>query len=412
VKTASYTETLPRLLYFSDVPVASTFHGSALVHRLLEDHPPERLLVMETKPLRAAPERRLRGVRYREFPMSGNRWRYTRAQRWAGSWMLLQVARHARNLSRSLEGFAPEAVLTVASEYSWLVAARFAETANLPLHLILHDDWPPSMPVLRGLRARQELLFGGVYRRARSRLCVSPFMEQEYREKYGVAGQVLYPSWAKNTSSFDRTVRAYDDHRGPLVGAYAGNIFRGGYARQIAGLAERLAARGGHLLLFGPQSPQRLQFWGLDRKNVLPQGLVSSQELISRLRAEADFVLVPMSFESGDDERNMRISFPSKLTDYTAAGLPILIWGPDYCSAARWARRYAPVAEIVTSQAVEDVEAALRRLEQAQHRERLGRAAREVGDKLFSHRAAMEIFQGALLRGGETENNERSYREA
>jgi hypothetical protein len=99
----------------------------------------------------------------------------------------------------------------------------------------------------------------------------------------------------------------------------------------------------------------------------------------------------------------MQISFPSKLTDYTAVGLPLLIWGPGYCSAVRWAQRHAPVAEVVTSQDVEEVNAALSRLEQAQHRERLGRAAREVGERLFSHRSAMEIFQGALLRGSELE---------
>ena len=162
---------------------------------------------------------------------------------------------------------------------------------------------------------------------------------------------------------------------------------RDGYARLIVSLAERLEARGGRLLLFGSHSPQRLKRWGVSRKSILPQGLVSSEELISRLRAEANFVFVPMSFEPGVHERNMRIGFP------------LLIWGPDYCSAVRWEKWYTPIAEAVRSQAVEEVDDALGRFEQAQHRERLGRAAREVGEKLFSHRVATEIFYGALLRG-------------
>jgi len=393
---------LPRLLCFSDVPPEPTFHGSALLYRLLEDYPTERLLIVQVRPIYSAPDRRIPDVAYQEFRMTGNRWRFTRISHLAGSYMLLNVARHARKLSGSLGGFAPEAVLTVTHGFSCLVAARFAEIQKLPLHLILHDEWPPSMPVFRWLRSRQDRSFRKAYRYASSRLCVSPFMDEEYRAIYGAAGQVLYPSWAKNVSPFAGTLRAHNDNSRALVGAYAGNIFREDYARLVLKLAERLEAQGGRLLLFGAHTQERLRSWGLNRKNILPQGLVPSRELISRLSAEADFLFVPMSFESESDDRSMRIAFPSKLTDYTAAGLPILIWGPEYCSAVRWAQRYAPVAEVVTSQAVEDVDAALSRLEQAQYREQLGRAAREIGEKLFSHRAAMDIFQGALLHPSST----------
>jgi hypothetical protein len=134
--------------------------------------------------------------------------------------------------------------------------------------------------------------------------------------------------------------------------------------------------------------------------------------MLSRIRAEADFAFVPMSFESGSLERNMRISFPSKLTDCTVAGLPLLIWGPEYCSAVRWAQRYAPVAEVVTSLAKEDVDTALCRLEQPQHRERLGKAAREVGDRLFSNRVAKQTFYKALMGGSKIEQNECAYDKA
>ena len=390
---------LPRLLYFSEVPVEPTmFQGAGLVYRLLDGYPPDRLLVKETKPARAAMERRLPAVEYREFAMRGNRWRYTRCSRTAGSWLLVNAWRHARKLSRSLDAFVPDAVLTVAFGYSFLVAAQFAEAERLPLHLILHDDWPPSMRVFRWLRTRQDCSFAKAYRYATSRLCVSPFMEEEYRRMYGCSGEVLYPSWGKDDVSCSSRPRARHEHRQPLVGAFAGNIFRPGYTQLIASLADRLEALGGRLLLFGPYTHEQLASSGLDRNSVLPQGVVSQNEMIARVRDEVDFVFVPMSFESDSMTRNMRISFPSKLTDYTRAGLPLVIWGPEYCSAVQWAQQYAPVAEVVTSQAVQDIDAALHRLEHAQHREQLGRAAREIGERLFSHRAAMDVFHGALLR--------------
>ena len=39
---------LPRLLYVGDVPVEASYHGSALLHRLLVNYPPDRLSVIET----------------------------------------------------------------------------------------------------------------------------------------------------------------------------------------------------------------------------------------------------------------------------------------------------------------------------------------------------------------------------
>ena len=34
----------------------------------------------------------------------------------------------------------------------------------------------------------------------------------------------------------------------------------------------------------------------------------------------------------------METSFPSKLPEYAQFGKPIVIWGPEYCSAIKWGR--------------------------------------------------------------------------
>jgi hypothetical protein len=224
-------------------------------------------------------------------------------------------------------------------------------------------------------------------------------MEEEYRHKYGVGGEVLYPSRPKDCPSFDGVPRSYDKSAGPLVGAYAGRILVPGYAPLIADLAKCLEERGGSLLLYGPHSRDELRSRGLDRQNVFPQGLAGPAELISRLRQEADFVFVPMAFEADGMDFNMRVSFPSKLVDYTATGLPLLVWGPEDCSAVRWARLHAPVAEVVTSREVGEINAALQRLEQAQYREHLGLASAELGKRLFGHRTCVETFFRALVNG-------------
>jgi hypothetical protein len=280
-----------------------------------------------------------------------------------------------------------------------LAAARLAEDAELPFHLIVHDHWLSLLDAYPGIKPWLDRQFGRLYRRAASRLCVSPFMEEEYRHNYGVGGEVLYPSRPKDCPSFIRVPQSYDKSTAPLVGAYAGRILVPGYAPLIADLAKCLEERGGSLLLYGPHSPDDLKRWGLDRRNVFAKGLVGPVELISRLRQEADFVFVPMAFQADGLDFNMRVSFPSKLVDYTATALPLLVWGPEDCSAVRWARLHAPVAEVVTSTEVGEIDAALQRLEQAQHRERLGRASAELGEKLFAYRTCVETFFRALVNG-------------
>ena len=387
--------TLPRLVYVGEVTVEGTTHGSGLLYRLLQDYPAGKLLIVEGWPSLSHPARRLPGVAYRQFALWPKRGR-SRLRRLVSTWLTLTASANAPKLRRCLSGFDPEAVLTVPSGWTWLVAAQLSEDAGLPLHLIIHDDWLPWLPVYPALKPWLDLQFGRLYRRAASRLCVSPFMEEEYRRNYGVAGEVLYPSWAKDWPSFDGLPQSYSKNAGPLVGAYAGRIPFAGYPRLIANLAKCLEAQGGSLLLYGPHSPDVLRSWGLDQRNVLPQGVVDSGELISRLRQEADFVFVPMAFDADEMKYNMQISFPSKLVDYTATGLPLLVCGPVYCSAVRWARRQGEIAEVVTSEKVEELAAAVQRLEQAPYRKRLGLASWEVGNRLFSYRASVETLLRAL----------------
>lgn len=388
---------LPRLLYVGDVPVECSSHGSALLYRLLETYPADRLFILETVSRESLPARRLRHVPYGRFNIGGTRWLNTRFTRWVGSAFTFRAPGRARLLDQSLAGFAPEAVLTVAHGFSWLAAAQFAATAKLPLHLIVHDDYPMTTVVLPALKQWQEQKFARVYRQAVSRLCVSPAMEAEYRRRYGVAGQTMYPSRARAVPSYDDNPATYSRESGPLIGAYAGNLFYPEFASLIGTMAERLGRSGGKVLLFGPHSPENLSALSLNRPNILPQGMVDSEQLIRRLRKEADFVFVPMAFDSGYLDCNTRLSFPSKLTDYTATGLPILINGPEHCSAVQWARDFSPVAEVVTTKSPEQFDAALDRLTSFSYRESLGTAALAVGDRLFSQDAAFEILKCSLL---------------
>ena len=107
-------------------------------------------------------------------------------------------------------------------------------------------------------------------------------------------------------------------------------------------------------------------------------------------------VFVPMSF-AAEDRTNMELAFPSKLADCTAVGLPLVIYGPEYCSLVGWACENAGVGEVVATDRSEDLDAALQRLERDPGRRiELGKRAIEVGRRYFAHEAVQRVFERAV----------------
>src|SRR3569833_628701 len=111
VATRGFDATLPRLLYVADVPVENTFHGSAVIHRLLEGFPPGWLRIVETC-LMSGQKGRLPNVDYRHIPVFGQRLLSTRFFLVVACALLLGGAIHLRSLVSACGVFEPEAVLT------------------------------------------------------------------------------------------------------------------------------------------------------------------------------------------------------------------------------------------------------------------------------------------------------------
>ena len=381
----------PRLLYVGDVPVEASYHGSALLHRLLSDYPPERLTIIETA-TQSAMSRRLPQVNYLCCQIGNQRWLNTRFHPYASAWFTQSAKRSAPKITQSLNGFAFESVLTVAHGFGWVAAAAIAERRNVPLHLIVHDDWPRVANVAPAFRNLLDKRFASVYRQAQSRLCVSPAMSRSYGERYGKPAQTIYPSRAAACDQYHEPPArlACNDHAFTI--AFAGTINSAGYISALVALQEALKPIGGCLLIFGPTTSAEAQQLGLNDADV--RGLVSSSELLTSLRSEADALFVPMSF-AVEDRINMEMAFPSKLADYTAAGLPLLIYGPNYCSAVTWARENAGIAMVVDSQP--DLRETIALLaNNPDTRIALGRRALTVGREYFTHDRAQQIFHQSL----------------
>ncbi|HSL55674.1 MAG TPA: glycosyltransferase [Pyrinomonadaceae bacterium] len=380
---------IPGIVYVGDVPVEASYHGSALLHRLLSDYPHDRLTIIETA-RESQTERRLPNINYISRPIGNQRWLDTRFHPYVAAWFTRTAPRMASQISQSLNGFECEGVLTVAHGFGWLAAAEIASKRNVPLHVIIHDDWPRVSDVAPQFRNWLDKRFANVYRQAQSRLCVSPAMSRFYEQKYGAPSTVIYPSRAADCADFAEPPVRLADRDNRFTVAFAGTINSRGYVHALAALQKALEPVDGRLLIFGPLTGDL----GLKHRNTEICGLLSSAELLTRLREEADALFVPMSFDASD-RANMEIAFPSKLADYTATGVPLLIYGPSYCSAVTWARENPGVAEVVEAES--DLPNAIVKLaNNPEHRVSLGQRALDIGRDYFSHERVQQRFHQSL----------------
>lgn len=382
----------PKILYVGDVPVERSYHGSALLYRLLELHTAG-LTIVETGNV-SSNTRRLPDVSYSPLRLANQRWLNTRFHSYVCAYNSYVATGAGEELNRVVENVECDCVLTVAHGFGWLAAARLAEIRQVPLHLIVHDDWPRVARVPRVFRPWLDRRFGEVYRQARSRLCVSPAMRDAYEQRYGGGAEVLYPIRSQDCTARDSAPRKRNNDI--FTVAFAGSINSQGYVDALKTLHRVLARIGGRLLIFGPVRETDARNYGLDLPNITLGGLLDWPELIVRLREEADVLFVPMSFAKSDSS-NMRLAFPSKLADYTAVGAPLLIYGPRYCSAVRWANENPGTCEAVCVDEEDILAGAVERFASSpNHRERLGKRALEVGRRYFSHEQVQKVFDQAL----------------
>lgn len=385
---------LPKLFYIGDVSVSNTVAGEALLYRLLQTYPLDRLQIVEGKTVTilSTPETKLPHVVYHKLQGGNNRLLHSRLTNMYSIYLHLTARLQWRQMKHLVEKYKPEAVLTVMHGFSWLTAATVAKKYDIPLHVIIHDDWVSvnQMPKLFQSQIRKD--FGEVYNQATRRYCVSAYMEEMYCQQYGAKGTILHCSRGHLSPEFDKPPEKANNINKGITVAYAGSLYLHGYIASLVKLAESLQRFDGRLLLFSSFTEQMASKVGLAQDNVIFRPLIPAPKMVETLRKEADALYAPMTFEK-KYYVNMQVAFPSKLAEYTATGLPILIWGPPYCSAVRWAKENSGIAEVIDNPNIDSLEPAIQRLaSDPQYRYQMGLKAIKVGKQCFSHTAVSQKF--------------------
>lgn len=353
------------------------FAGGIVLHRLLSGYPADRLLVIGQP---AHPSARLLGCTYRFLQTPLRRLEKTRfsCHKKSLAAMGLIPLPSRRTITRLIGNFRPDVILCVMTGTPWLLTAkRTAVDLGVPLVLIVHDineEFETVFPWAKKALFEKNRL---VYRAAARRLCVSPEMAKFLEQRYGVPGEVMYPNRSEELQP-----RALDDslvlrasiqrheargERGeaskmaadsiqsaaridagiggverqasaPLTLGYAGSLAYG-YGEALVDLIPVLREVGARILISTPRPPEDLRAlleatdvveWMPHRADII--------EMWRTMQERADVMILPYSNPARGNKLLYRTHFPSKLTEYLALGMPVIVSGPEEATGVKWAR--------------------------------------------------------------------------
>ena len=260
-------------------------------------------------------------------------WLYGTQCLWGGVFLPRAIRDTARK-------FQPDAVFTVAGNWDWtaLVAQKVAKDLRIPL-IASFNDWFdygyfPAHPCFYG---PVEHRFRRYYREADLALCTSEGMREALGDHPNA--HVWYPTGAPISDCNNDYQPLPGTTDRPLRVLFGGSL-GDWYGPMLETVVTECEKRFLHIefRIFGALQSWSDEFDQHAKAEGIFGGRVSFEELTKR-SAEADLLILPMGF--GDDCAHVeRTSFKTKFLDYLSFRRPILVWGPEYCSAVRVAREF------------------------------------------------------------------------
>jgi glycosyltransferase involved in cell wall biosynthesis len=266
------------------------------------------------------------------------------------------------------------------------LAAKAAKKHRLPL-VGLFLDWFPIMKPHYGHAWTQNLLsrrYRALYHQCDLAFCTSDGMQEVLGPHPN--SHVIYPMPGRHRIP----AKSYPPPSGKFRLVYVGSV-ENFYGRMICSLIEKMEPLPDlEIIVVGPNADWPADILQRARAKGIYLGFKPPEEAAAVL-AGADALLVVMSFEP-EHRLFMETSFTTKFLDYTAFGKPIILWGPEYCTPVRVARRDGG-AWMVNKSEPDEVVAACRQISNDPLiRSQLSQQARNLHQTLFNPDRLQGVF--------------------
>lgn len=297
--------------------------------RVFQDYPSDRLFVLGPKPPKNC---RLLGCSYKTLPFGIHRWRNTRFHRLAMSAVLTLPWLRPGSLMiwKKLGSFKPDVVFTVMDNVSHFVTAfEFAKKHRLPLITMTMDEPDSFEKIYPAFITIQQNKIRDVYKYAEKNLCVSRQMTRHIAHKYDCETETFYFGPPDGMKLRPAAESSRLKKSGVLTLGYAGGLTYG-YRGAIQNIAKALAGSSVQIRIYSRDKPD----WDLGG-NLEYAGCFPHEELWCKVKDECDASLLVYDFFH-PESRLYRTHFPTKLSEYTWLGMPMVMVGPDYATGIIW----------------------------------------------------------------------------
>lgn len=282
--------------------------------------------------------------------------------------------------------FKPDVILALADNCLSSFALQTARKHGIPL-AGLFLDWVPIMKGHYGhawTMARLSRRFQQFYHECDLAFCTSDGMQEVLGPHPN--SHVIYPMPGKHL--VPQTV--FPPKSGKFRLVYVGSV-ENFYGRMICSLIEKIEPTSDlEMIVVGPNADWPKDILQRAKAKGIYLGFKPPDEAAAVL-AGGDALLVVMSFEP-EHRRFMETSFTTKFLDYSAYGKPIILWGPEYCTPVRVARRNGGALVVEKPEADEVVAACRKIASDTLMRERLALQARQLHEGLFNPNRLQDIF--------------------
>ncbi|MCS7063948.1 MAG: hypothetical protein NZM04_07920 [Methylacidiphilales bacterium] len=215
-------------------------------------------------------------------------------------------------------------------------------------------------------------------------------MAEIFQKEYRCKTDILLPSRSYLHHEYTTPSPTTLKNSFPLTIAFAGSIWHF-YAEMIKLIANSLIKLGGEIHIYSDLTHKSyLEFGFNQHPNIFIKGYLPHPQIIDTLRNSAHALYSPLTFSPNDD--NSRFCFPSKLADYTAVGLPIILHGPPYSSQIKWASQYSDAFIIIDDLNVENIRQSIVRLQNPEIRRSLAQKIIAIGKETFSWEKAWKTL--------------------
>ena len=240
------------------------------------------------------------------------------------------------------KSFNPDVVLTVAGSWTWTsrLAKQVAQKLDVPLIGSFMDWWYYNQIYSPWAAPHIEAAYRDLYKQSDLALCISEGMQAAMGQHPN--STIVYPIGSPR-ESVDSQPKAVSDKFSLAFGGNLGDW----YGRMLEPLV--LAAQSNddiQFRLYGPGPSWSDDFDQKVRSVGIYRGRVPLPELRKAFeKVDALFLLMGFDDECAQVEKT---SFKSKFLEYLSFQKPIFIWGPEYCSAVYYGRKFDS-AEVCTS---------------------------------------------------------------